>query len=528
MENNGFDPRQNPASQQPVYDQSGYPQQSAPQQSSAPQRSANPQRRPAQQRPAGQQRPAASGNRRPSSSRRRKRSKMQTFKESYLPIIVIAVAIILIATIIIALSSSSKKRKEAAKASSINAYQSEQAYLLQLDQEAASLILEADKKAATFDYDGAIEVLDSFSDEARFNEFTQLVQKRNEYEEAKKAMVEWSDPSKVVHLSTHHLIAEPARAFSDPTYKGTIKYNFITVDEFKSILQNLYDNGYILVSMDDIVEKSINADGTVTYSPKSLYLPAGKKPLMITQTHNAPSYVFDNDGNGDPDCASGFASRLVISNSGKIVSEYTDRKNNKDTGDYDLIPILESFIEAHPEFSYRGARATIAITGRNFLFGYQTNPSIREKKGTEYYEEQVAQATAVATKLKELGYDFACYTYGNKRYGEIDLADIQTDLKSWKAEVEPILGSVDTLVFAMDSDIAEPGQSYSGSKFEALTSAGFHYFIGFCDSAQPWMNIYGSYVRQGRLTVFGSRLISDPGLYESIFDAVSAKDKNRS
>ncbi len=527
MDNNGLDPRQAPGSQQPLYDSSA-PQQAVSQQPRAQQAAGNPQRRTTQQRrPASGQRNASSGNRRPSSTRRRRRSKMQVFKESYLPLLLIALALILVITIIITLSANSKKRKEAARATSIYLAQSEEAYRLQLEQEAASLILEANKKAATFDYDGAIEVLDSFSAESKFNEFDQLVEKRTEYEQAKNNMVEWSDPSKVVHLSTHHLIAEPARSFADSTYKSTIKYNFITCDEFSAILQSLYDNDYILVSMDDIVEKTTNADGTVSYSPKSLYLPAGKKPMMITQTHNSPSYVFDNNGDGDPDCVSGFASRLVITNSGKITSEYTDRRNNQNTGNYDLIPILESFIEEHPEFSYRGARATIAVTGRHFLFGYQTNPTIRDKKGADYYQDQVAKATAVATKLKELGYDFACYTYANKKYGELDIADIQQDLKSWKAEVEPILGPVDTLVFAMDSDIAAPGEAYSGSKFEALTAAGFTYFVGFCDSADPWMDIYGSYVRQGRLTVFGSRLISDPGLYEDIFDAVSAKDQNR-
>lgn len=520
MDNNSFDPRLTPESQQPVYDPSIVPQ---PAQQQAP---ATPRRRPPQQRSAAQ-RTNGSGNRRPGSARRRRRTKMQQFKESYLPFILIAIAVILVLVVIFTLSSNSKKRKEAAKASSIHAHQSEQAYFLQLDQEAASLILEADKKAATFDYDGAIAVLDSFSNEARFNEFQQLVDKRNEYEEAKKAMVAWSDPSKVVHFSTHHLVAEPARSFADPTYKSTIKYNFITIDEFSRILESLYENDFILVGMDDIVEKTVNADGTISYSPKTLYLPAGKKPIMITQTHNSPSYVFDNNGDGDPDCVSGFASRLVITNTGKISCEYTDRKNNENVGNYDLIPILESFIEEHPEFSYHGARATIAVTGRHFLFGYQTNPTIKDSKGTDYYEDQVAKATEVATKLKKLGYDFACYTYGNKRYGELSIADIQQDLKSWKAEVEPILGPVDTLVFAMDSDIAEPGIGYSGSKFETLTASGFSYFVGFCDSSEPWMNLYGSYVRQGRLTVFGSRLISDPGLYEDIFDAVSAKDQNR-
>ena len=522
MDNNGFDPSLNPQNQQPAYDNAAYTQQSMPQESAAP------QARPARQRPAGQRSAQQrSGNRRPANARRRRRSKMQQFKESYLPFILIAIAVILVLVVIFTLSSKSKKRKEAAKASSIHAHQSEQAYHLQLDQEAASLILEADKKAATFDYDGAIAILDSFSNEARFNEFTQLVEKRNEYEEAKKAMVAWSDPSKVAHLSMHHLVAEPARSFADPVYKSTIKYNFITVDEFRAILESLYDNGYILVGMDDIVEKTVSADGVVTYTAKTLYLPAGKKPIMITQTHNSPSYLYDNNGDGDTDSITGFANRLVITNSGKLAAEYTDRKNNQNVGDYELVPILETFIAEHPEFSYHGARATLAVTGRHYLFGYQTNPTIKDKKGADYYEDQVAKATAVATKLKEMGYDFACYTYGNKRYGELDIASIQEDLKAWKAEVEPILGPVDTLVYALDSDIAEPGIGYSGSKFEALTASGFTYFVGFCEDETPWMNVYGSYVRQGRLTVFGSRLISDPGIYEDIFDAVSVKDQNR-
>lgn len=474
---------------------------------------------------------AASGNRqappnrRPSGPRRRRRSKMQKFKEAYLPVLLLALAVILIATVIITLVISSKNRKEAALAESIMAANSERAYQLQLETEAQSLILQAEELAAGFNYDGAIAILDSFSGD--IYEFDDLISKRNEYLALKEALVAWDDPSKVVSLSMHHLVVEPSRAFSHETYKNTIKYNFLTVDEFTAMLQSLYDNGFILISMDDIIAEEAAADGSVTYKAKTLYLPAGKKPLMLIQTHNAPSYVFDNDGDGEPDCGCGFASRLLVNNSGELTCEYTDRKNSTTTGNYDLVPILEDFIVEHPDFSYMGARATIAVTGRYFLFGYQTNPSLRTSKGLEYYNYQVAQATAVADKLKELGYEFACYTYSNRRYGNMDIAEIQEDLNAWKSEVEPILGSVDTFVFALDSDIAPTTEAYTGSKFEALTNAGFRYFIGFCDDSDPWMTIEGSYVRQGRITVNGNKLISDPGLYEDIFDAVSIKDEYR-
>ncbi len=472
--------------------------------------------------PSGQPRP---GNRRPPNGRRRRRSKMQIFKESYLPMVLLALAVILIIVIIVALSSSAKKRKDQALRESIQAANSEAAYQLQLEQEAQSLILEADSLAAGFDYDGAIAVVDSFRGD--IYDFDDLLAKRNEYVAAKDSLVAWDDPSKVISLSTHHLVAEPARAFTNETYKTSIKFNFITVDEFNAILNSMYEKGYILVDMDDIISRDVASDGTVTYSAKTLYLPEGKKPFTLIQTHNSPSYVFDNDGDNEPDCVSGFASRLLVTNAGELTAEYTNRRNETLTGDYDLVPILESFIAEHPDFSYMGARATIAVTGKNFLFGYQTNPSIKTRNGEDYYNQQVAQAKTVAEKLKDMGYKIACYTYANKRYGELEIADIQEDLEFWKKNVAPIVGETDTLVFALDSDIATPEETYSDGKYQTLMSFGYRYFIGFCDNSDPWMQLGTSYVRHGRITINGSKLISDPGLYETIFDAVSAKDQNR-
>ncbi len=484
---------------------------------SAPRPRSGGQSNPANRRPA---------NARPANGRRRRRSKMQVFKESYLPMVLLALAVILIIVIIVTMSASAKKRKDEALKESIQAANSEAAYMLQLEQEAQSLILEADSLAAGFDYDGAIAIVDSFRGD--IYEFDDLLAKRNAYLAAKESLVAWDDPSKVISLSTHHLVAEPVRAFTNETYKSSIKYNFITVNEFSFMLQSMYEKGYILVSMDDIVEEKVSPDGSITYSAKTLYLPEGKKPFTLIQTHNSPSYVFDNNGDNEPDCISGFGSRLLVTNAGELTCEYTNRKNETLTGNYDLVPILEGFIAEHPDFSYMGARATIAVTGKNFLFGYQTNPSIIDRNGEDYYNQQVAQAKAVADKLKDMGYTIACYTYGNKRYGELEIADIQEDLESWKKNVAPIVGETDTLVFAMDSDIASPEETYSDSKYQALIGFGYRYFIGFCDSSDPWMQLDATHVRHGRITVNGSKLISDPGLYENIFDAVSAKDENRS
>ncbi len=502
MENNDFDARQDlqqpqaaPQEQQPV---------------SRERRAPNPQG-------------ANAANRRPASSRRRRRSKMQIFKETYLPMILLALGVIIIIVVIVTLSSNSKKRKNEELKESVIAAQSEEAYRLQLKKEADTLIKKAEALASSFDYDAAIATLDSFSDDKYFYEFDLLVEKRKEYEEAKKSLVAWDDPSKVITLSTRHLIADPARSFAHDDSLGN-KYNYITVNEFSAILEELYKNGYILVSTDDII---VQEDGT--YKAKTLYLPEGKKPIILIQNHDSRDVVYDGDRNDKKDCTAGFSSRLLVDDLGNITSEYISRKNETLTGNYDFVPILESFIQVHPDFSYRGARAILAVTGYNYLFGYEVSAITEELYGEEYYNSQVAEAKKVAEKLKELGYEIASYTYGYIGYGSTkrDFTEIQNDVDNWMLEVAPIVGQPTILVYPFESDIAAAGESYSGSKYELLKNAGFSYFIGVCDKANPWVLMDGSYVRQGTITIDGNKIKTDPGLYTGIFDAVAVKDEAR-
>ena len=220
---------------------------------------------------------------RPVNPRRRKRSQMQVFKEAYLPIIIAGIAVLLIIIFIIGSVSRAIERRKAETDASIAASISMAEEEKRLSEEAQTLIQEAEVLVAQYDYAGAIAVLDSFSGD--MTKYPQLVDKRAAYTDAQGKLVAWNDPSKVENLSFQLLIADPSRAFVDKTYGSSYEKNFVTINEFSAILQQLYDNGYVLVSLDDVFENN---------AAKTLYLPQGKKPLILTQTQvNYNTYMID-------------------------------------------------------------------------------------------------------------------------------------------------------------------------------------------------------------------------------------------
>lgn len=455
---------------------------------------------------------------RPVNPRRKPRSQTQIFKEAYLPAIIAGVALLLIVVFIIGSITRSVQRRKLEEQASLAASASAAAEQERLSREAADLILAAEEYAQQFDYDTAIQTLESFSGD--MSQFSELSGKHAEYVAAKDSLVLWNDPSQVLNLSFQLLIADPARAFPDATYGTSYNRNFVTTGEFTKILQQLYENGYILIRMSDIT------DGTAV---KDLYLPDGKKPLILTQTQvNYNTYMIDSDGDKLPDKgADGFASKLVIDANGNLTCEMVDSEGQTVTGDFDLVPILNAFIETHPDFSYRGARAILAVTGYDGLFGYRTNPGAQEYFGTEYYDEQVAAVTQVIQALRVDGYDIACYTYGNIEYGNYTADQIKADLDKWSAEVSPILGTVDMLVFARNSDISSTTGAYSGDKFAALQPFGFTHYLGFCTEGQPWFTAASDHIRQGRILVTGSNMAHHADWFAGIFDPSAVLDNTR-
>lgn len=454
----------------------------------------------------------------PVNPRRRKRSQMQIFKEAYLPAIIAVIALALILVFIVGSIVRGVQRNKLEAQASLEASASAAAEQERLNQEAQMLMQEATTLAAQFDYEEAIQILDAFSGD--ISQYPQLQQLREQYTTAQSELVLWDDPSQVLNLSFQLLIADPARAWRDPTYGTSYNRNFITTGEFAIILQQLYDNDYILVSLSDITS------GT---EAKELYLPTGKKPLILTQTQvNYYTYMTDSDGDKLPDQGgAGFASKLMLDENGYFTCEMVDSTGQTVTGEFDLVPILESFIREHPDFSYKGARAILAVTGYDGIFGYRTNPQAQSVFGADAYNAQYQAATQIVQALKDTGYELACYTYENTAYGSAGAEQIQGDLQKWANEVSPILGETSILVYARNSDITEPSATYTGDKFDILESFGFTHYLGFCADATPWFVTGNNYVRQGRILVSGSSLAHQPQLFAGILDAASILDNTR-
>ena len=452
------------------------------------------------------------GNR-PVNPRRRKRTKFEIFKESYLPLIIAGIALILILVIIVGSIVRAVQRKQVYTEASIAASE-EQA---RIDAEAQDIIAKTKQMASHYDFEGAMALIDGFSGNPE--DYPEMGTLYAQFEYGQSQLVPYEDYNSIPNLSFDMLVVDPGRGFADEEMGDDIEDDYITITEFQNILQQLYNNGYMLVHPQEFVTTGINDFGIEAYIAKPLMLPAGKKPIIITQTNVCYSMdLVDGDGDKVADQGGlGFASRMVIGTDGKVDCEYIDGFGQTAVGAYDLVPILDDFVDAHPDFSYKGAKATLAVSGHEGVFGYRTNSEAENYFGSAVYSQQVESAKAVAKALKESGYNLACYTYGNTAYGTLELAEIQSEMELWTNEVKPIIGSIDTFVFAQESDINE-GIIYTGDKYNVLKEKGFVYYIGFCFEPEPWTVVVDEYIRQGRIAVTGDALYSDTEWFEGIFD----------
>ena len=455
--------------------------------------------------------------------RRKPVSPMRRFKNETLPLIIAGVTAVLLLFFIGGsvgrlIGKIRTNNESALKASEAAVNEAERQ-----DKEALDLLDEAALLAAGYDYDTAIAKLEGFTgNKAKYPE---MEIRLSEYKQQKSLLVAHNDPGAVPNLAFHVLVADPSRTWTNQQYGGQYNRNFVTTDEFERILEQLYNNGYVLVDMDSFIAETVTGE-TITYSSKPIYLPDGKKPVMITETMvNYYNYMIDGNGDGAPDKdGAGFATKLVVKN-GEVKAAMIDSTGETVVGNYDLVPILEDFIDKHPDFSYHGSRALLAVSGHEGVFGYRTNKSVVDTKGQAYYDSEVAAAKEVVAALKEAGYEFASYTYADQAYGKWDATTIQKDISKWTAEVLPILGTCDTLVYAKTSDISANGD-YTTSKFNVLYGAGFRYFISHT-TGDPSCKVAGNYVRQLRIMVTGTQMAHASNTYAKYFDSQAVLNSTR-
>jgi hypothetical protein len=134
------------------------------------------------------------------------------------------------------------------------------------------------------------------------------------------------------HIFFHSLIIYPDLANADTKNASGYKANMITVNQFKTIIEQLYDNNFVLIDAQSLY--SVDQNGN--FKPKNLYLPAGKKPLILS-IDDLNYYSYMKNG--------GFADKLVLQNGIVETEVVTPQGNTIITDDGDVVPIVDAFVK---------------------------------------------------------------------------------------------------------------------------------------------------------------------------------------
>lgn len=397
-------------------------------------------------------------------------------------------------------------------------------------QAVAKLIAEADFVAAGYDYQRAIDMLRS-SEYYGSNE--EITKKESEYQQLDSELVVYANPETITHIFFHSLIVDTDRAFDKDVDQNGYNMYMTTVEEFKAILEAMYQKGYVLISPYDMAYE-ITDDAGTRFTYGQIRLPAGKTPFLMSQDDlNYYSYMVGTgsginetpvfaDTNGD-----GFAHKIVIGDNGFPTCEYMDANGTISTGDYDLVPVLETFIQQHPDFSYHGARAILGMTGYEGVFGYRTKPSYETAMGSDAYAAEVQAAKEVAQCLRDHGWILASHSYGHPAYGNLTPERVERDSDKWENTVQPIIGETDVILYPHGSDIAGIEKyTFSNKKFAALYEDGYRYFFNV-DGHTYWNQLGENYFRGGRRNLDGYRMYHNPNKVSDLFDVDQVFDKAR-
>lgn len=467
--------------------------------------------------------------------RKRKQPKwkilLQQYVYPYRTWVLLAVAIVAIVTIVaVSLNVKSKDNGSGAMAGNENLTTETTVSSAQIQAMAESVIKEADFIAAGYDYAKAIQTLESFE---YFNEIPEMEEKVSQYTLLDSQLISYPKMREITHIFFHSLIVDTDRAFDGERTASGYNLYMTTVDEFNAILQQMYDRGFVLVSPYDIAYEVTDETGThFTYG--DIRLPEGKTPFLMSQDDvNYYGYMINEDisYNSSPatpsTCGDGFAFRLVVGEDGYPTCEYMDGEGNITTGDYDLVPLLEKFIQEHPDFSYRGARAILGVTGYEGVLGYRTKPAYEEAMGTEAYQKEIADCKKVVQCLKDHGWILASHSYGHPSYGNLTAEKMRADSQKWEDTCQPVIGDVDIILYPNGSDIAGIEKyTFNNEKFETLYNHGYRYFFNV-DSHVWWTQMGENYYRGGRRNLDGYRMYHDPEMLDDLMDVDTVFDKAR-
>lgn len=300
--------------------------------------------------------------------------------------------------------------------------------------------------------------------------------------------------SEVLHLSFPILSMDTEK-------EGTGIKRKLTVTEFRTILDELYKEHYILVDIYDL------SDGKVE-------VPGGKKPLVLSQR----GLNYDPDAPSQP-------LRMLPDAQGYLTNEYLDPKGNIQTNAVDVVPLVDKFIAEHPDFSYNHARGILALTGEPSILGYRPellqieeettdipmkNPDEEESAeepekvsgpvqgtSTPQKDTELEELKAILGKLKEENWHLACGGYQKISYASTEDL-VRKDLEKWSAEIQPLIGNTDLLLLPFGADFG-PWSGYPADdpRYQLFKEKGFRYFFVERENVRSFVQQTETYFRQG-------------------------------
>ena len=274
----------------------------------------------------------------------------------------------------------------------------------------------------------------------------------------------------VEHLFFHPVIAYPEQAFDGDHMSDGYDDWMVTVGEYNKILDSLYEKGYILVDIMDCWSEGTNENGESRMVKNTLYLPEGKKPLIIS--YDDVNYNLYTLGDG-------FTYKLIFGEDGKLWSWGLDPAGNEVVSrDLDAITILDKFVEEHPDFSPFGAKGCLSITGYEGILGYRTQTD-RENWTAEREAERQKEIEAVkpiVAELKRTGWTFGSHTWGHVSLNSRSYETVTADMQRWFDEVGSLVGDVSVLFYPFGGRLDGDDVNQTGPAMQWMVDHGFRIF----------------------------------------------------
>ena len=376
--------------------------------------------------------------------------------------------------------------------------------------ELAAVMDEARHYALQYNYDEALKLL---SGSGVPQDDQGVIRLKEEITAEKESCVE-QNISEITHVFFHILCVDPENSFDERRWgKQAGGYNSLmtTVDEFKKMIQEMYDRGFVLVSLHDMA-KPVMVDGKEVMQKGKIMLPPGKKAFVMSED-DVCYYEYM--------VGAGYADKMIIGEDGRPTTHYTDKDGNEFVGDYDIVSILDKFMDEHPDFSYHGHKACLVFTGYNGVLGYRTDETylpenyVKHKvEGGHDVEAERKEAIEVMKALVADGYDLGSHSWGHRDMGGMSVENLKIDSDKWDRNVNILIREAtgkpaDILIYPKGADIGD-WRNYDSSnkkegcveKFNYLYGLGFRYFCNV-DSTRYWVQLGNNYLRTGRRALDG-------------------------